>query len=124
MPKSVADVDGFVRLIQVACEDQVVGARLESILSMPDVFLQAMGPAAERMRLELLPFIVKSLEEFPGAFAAMVGKRVEAVVIGDDPLFNANVGAVAALAATHRLPAIGITNFANAGQPWDTNSAA
>ena len=36
-------------------------------------------------------------------------------MIGDDPLFNANVGAVAALAATHRLPAIGITNFAGAG---------
>jgi hypothetical protein len=35
MPRSVGDIDGFVRLIQVACEDEVVGARLESILSMP-----------------------------------------------------------------------------------------
>ena len=35
MPKSVGDVDGFVRLIQVACEDEAVGARLKSILSMP-----------------------------------------------------------------------------------------
>jgi hypothetical protein len=35
MPKSVGDIDAFVRLIQVACEDGTVGVRLESILSMP-----------------------------------------------------------------------------------------
>ena len=36
-------------------------------------------------------------------------------MIGEDPLLNANAGVIAALAATHRLPAIGLTIFAEAG---------
>lgn len=80
-----------------------------------DVFFGAMEPAAKQMKLELHQFRVKALEEFSGAFAAMAQERVEAVVIGDDPLFNANAGAVAALAATHRLPAIGIASYPSAG---------
>ncbi len=80
-----------------------------------DVFFRAMEPTAKQMKVELHQFLVKALQEFPGAFTAMARKRVEAVVIGDDPLFNANGGAVAALAATHRLPAIGITSYPSAG---------
>jgi putative tryptophan/tyrosine transport system substrate-binding protein len=80
-----------------------------------DAFFRAMEPTARQLKVELHRFMVNALEEFPGAFAAMAQKRVEGVVIGDDPLFNANAGAVAALAATHRFPAIGITNFAVAG---------
>ena len=80
-----------------------------------ELMYRAMEPTARQLNVILHQFMVKGLEEFPGAFAAMAQKRVEAVVIGDDPLFNANVGAVAALAATHRLPAIGITHFAGAG---------
>jgi len=67
------------------------------------------------MNVELQQLAVQALHEFPDAFAAIVNRRTEAVVIGDDPLFNANLGAIAALAATHRLPAIGITSYPSAG---------
>ena len=45
----------------------------------------------------------------------MAKQQFEAAVIGEDPLLNSNAGAVAALATTHRLPAIGLTTFAEAG---------
>jgi len=61
---------------------------------------------------EPLLFRVKVVEELPGAFAAMTKKKVEAAVIGEDPLLNTNAGAIAALAAANRLPACGFTNFA------------
>ncbi len=71
--------------------------------------------AAKRMTLELHQFTAKGTEELPGAFAAMAKKRIEAAVIGEDPLLNSNVGIIAALAATHRLPAVGLTGFAETG---------
>jgi len=78
-------------------------------------FFAQMEPVAARMNVELHQLAVQALHEFPDAFAAIVNRRTEAVVIGDDPLFNANLGAIAALAATHRLPAIGITSYPSAG---------
>lgn len=79
------------------------------------IFFAEMEPVAARMQVELQQFTVRTVEAFPDAFAAMAGKRIEAVVIGDDPLFNANLGSVAVLAATHRLPAVGITTYPAAG---------
>ena len=76
---------------------------------------EKMEAAAKAMKLELSKFVVLTLEEIPGAFSAMAKQKFEAAVIGEDPLLNANAGAVAALAATHRLPAIGFTTFAEAG---------
>ena len=79
------------------------------------VVLREMEAAARANKVELHQFEVRALEEFPSAFAAMANKRVDAAVIGEDPLLNSNVGVIAALAATHRLPAIGLTTFADAG---------
>ena len=76
---------------------------------------EKMQAAAKAMKVELNQFAVLTLEEIPGVFSAMAKQRFDAVVIGEDPLLNANAGAVAALAATHRLPAIGLTTFADAG---------
>jgi putative ABC transport system substrate-binding protein len=70
---------------------------------------------ARAMKVELQQFLVRTPEEFVDAFTAMAKQRFEAAVIGEDPLLNANAGVVAALAATHRLPAIGFTTFADAG---------
>jgi len=78
-------------------------------------YAREMEIASRRMKVELHQFPVKGTEEFPDAFAAMAKKRSEAVVIGEDPMLNSNGGAIAALAVTHRLPAIGFTNFADAG---------
>jgi putative ABC transport system substrate-binding protein len=75
----------------------------------------AMEAAAKQVKVELHQFSAKGPDEFPAAFAAMAKKRVDAAVIAEDPLFNANIGAIAALAASHRLPASGITTLADAG---------
>ncbi len=79
------------------------------------VVLPEIDAAAKHMKVELHQFSAKGLEEFPTALAAMAKKRVDAAVIAEDPLFNANVGAIAALAASHRLPTSGLTTLADAG---------
>lgn len=35
-PKSVADIESFITMLRVACEDRDVSARLERLLSLPD----------------------------------------------------------------------------------------
>lgn len=35
-PRSVADIEGFVGLLQAACDDPEINATLERLLSMPD----------------------------------------------------------------------------------------
>jgi putative ABC transport system substrate-binding protein len=92
-----------------------VSALFPALNPMTPVFSQVMEVAAKRMKVELHQFEVRTPEELPGTFNAMVKKRVEAVVIGEDPLLISNAGAIGALAATHRLPAIGLTIFADAG---------
>ena len=74
-----------------------------------------MEAVAKDMKVELQQFLVRTPEELAGAFTAMAKQQFEAAVIGEDPLLNSNAGAVAALATTHRLPAIGLTTFADAG---------
>jgi hypothetical protein len=35
-PNSLADIDSFITMLRVACEDETVYARLEKILTLPD----------------------------------------------------------------------------------------
>ena len=79
------------------------------------VYLRGMEPAARAMKVDLVQFEVRTLEDLPGAFTAMAKQRVDAAVINEDPLLNTNAATIAALAATHRLPAAGLTTFADAG---------
>jgi len=79
------------------------------------IIIDAMQAAAKSMQIELVQFPVKSSADFPNAFSAMGKKRFEAAVISEDPMLNANVGITAALAAANRLPAVGLTTFAEAG---------
>jgi len=79
------------------------------------VYLREMEPAAAQMNVELHQFLVAAAEEIPKAFAAMAAKRIEATVIGEDPVLNTSARTIAALAVAHRLPASGFTNFADAG---------
>jgi putative ABC transport system substrate-binding protein len=102
-------------LVEVVPRARRVSVLLNAQALYNAIFFREMEPAANQMKLELQQFKVQALEEVPEAFAAMVKQRIDAVVIGDDPLFNANGGAVAALAASHRLPAIGITSYPSAG---------
>ena len=92
-----------------------VSVLLNALNQNRGVYVREMEAAAKSMKIELHQFEVRASEEFPGAISAMAKKRVDAAMIGEDPLLNANVGVIAALTATHRLPAIGLTSFAEAG---------
>jgi putative ABC transport system substrate-binding protein len=70
---------------------------------------------AQTLGLEVYPFGVRDPAEFEGAFAAMVAKRVGAVVIIDDATLIANAPVVASLALRQRLPSSGWPDYAIAG---------
>lgn len=36
MPRTVAEIDGFITMLRAACEDRAVNATLEKALSLPD----------------------------------------------------------------------------------------
>ncbi len=71
--------------------------------------------AARTMKVEVHRFGVKTPAEFEGAFAAMAEKKVEALMVHQDGMLNANPKLAAALARKHRLPSIGIKEFGEAG---------
>ena len=77
--------------------------------------LRAMEATAKSLKMELHQFGVTGAGDFDSAFAAMAKKRVDAVVTTDDAMLNANVGAIAKLAAKIRLPSVGLSEFAEAG---------
>ena len=77
--------------------------------------LKSMEAAAKTVKTELHQFPVHETGDFPGAFIAMAKAKVDAAVIAEDPLLNANTGVIAGLAAIQRIPAVGFTNFADAG---------
>ena len=77
--------------------------------------LEAMEVAAKSLKVELQPFEAQYPTQFEGAFSTMHNRRVDAVVISEDPMLNANTGAIADLAAKQRLASIGFREFAEAG---------
>jgi putative ABC transport system substrate-binding protein len=77
--------------------------------------LRAMEATAKSLKLELQQFVVQRSGDLDSAFAAMAKRRVDAVAFGDDPVFVANAGAIAKLAAKTRLPSVGPIELADAG---------
>src|SRR5215472_1631908 len=75
----------------------------------------AMAATAKSLKLELHWMEVRRPAEFENAFKTMADKRVGAVVQLEDGMLNANIPAIASLAAAQRLPSIGIAEFAEAG---------
>ena len=82
----------------------------------------AMGPITQTMeitarsvKIALQQFPVRGPSEFAGAFSAMTRSRFGAVVITEEPMFQANAGVLAALATQKRLPSAGFKEFAEAG---------
>jgi putative ABC transport system substrate-binding protein len=61
------------------------------------------------------PFEVRDPTEIAGAFAAMARRGSDAVSVSEDGMLNANIGRVAELARTHRLPSTGPLLLAAAG---------
>jgi ABC-type uncharacterized transport system substrate-binding protein len=77
--------------------------------------LRSLRLAAETLTLKLSLFEVRAADEFDGAFSAMARSRVDAVVIADDGLFLANLGAIADMAEKKHLPSTGAKELAEAG---------
>jgi putative tryptophan/tyrosine transport system substrate-binding protein len=62
---------------------------------------------AARLRDQALTVArARSEEEFAPAFAALVAKGVQALIVASDPFFNSRRDAIIALANGHRIPAI------------------
>ena len=78
-------------------------------------YLQAMEPTAKSLKVGLERFEVRRPVEFDGAISAMAKKRVDAVVINEEPMLIANAEGIADLANKHRLPSIGFKEIAEAG---------
>jgi putative ABC transport system substrate-binding protein len=84
-------------------------------LAYPPSTLQALETAAEALKLALPQFPVRGPDEFDSAFATIVTRRIDAVVVQADTMFEVNAKAIADLAIKHRLPSVGTVDFAEAG---------
>lgn len=79
------------------------------------VALKAMESMAKVKNVELHVAEVRGPQDFPGIFAAMVRKRVDAISVLDDPMLIAHALQIADLAARNRLPTIGFREIPDAG---------
>src|SRR5438128_905599 len=70
---------------------------------------------ARSLKLELQRVEIRRPDELERAFSNMGQSRVDAVLVSQDALFNANVRLIADLAAKKRLPSSGTKDFAEAG---------
>ena len=92
-----------------------VGVLLNLVNPMNGPTLPQMRGVAEPLKLELEQFDVRTAADFEGAFAAMMAKRIGALVVIDDAVLLANASKAAALALEHHLPSCGWPDFAIAG---------
>jgi putative tryptophan/tyrosine transport system substrate-binding protein len=76
---------------------------------------KALESTAKSLNVELQTFEARGPNDFERAFSRMAKSRVDAIVVTQDSLFNANVRAIAALAAQRRLASSGTRAFAEAG---------
>jgi putative tryptophan/tyrosine transport system substrate-binding protein len=79
------------------------------------LILQELGPAAKALKVELQLFEARGPSDFERAFAAMANQHIDAAIIHEDPMLNANAKAIADLAAARRIPSCGFPEFAAAG---------
>jgi putative ABC transport system substrate-binding protein len=71
--------------------------------------------AARVLGVEVVRVDVRAPGEFENAFASMLGRRAEGVVIVEDSLLNVNAARLGALASARRLPSIGLAEVATGG---------
>jgi putative ABC transport system substrate-binding protein len=77
--------------------------------------LRPLERIAPSLKIELQMVEVRRADEFQRAFATMVERRTDAVLVTQDALFNASVRVIADLAARKRLLSSGTRDFAEAG---------
>ena len=98
----------------------IPSAKRIAILSNPKnssllVVLSEMQAAAKTLRLEVTVVNARAPVEFEEAFAEVVRAQSEGVVILADALFTSEAGRLATLAATHRLPTMGLNGVVPEG---------
>lgn len=77
--------------------------------------LDAMRRTARSLKIELQEFGARTPRDFESAFAAIAKSAVQAVVVSEDPMLDANISALAKLAAARRIPLGGFRECAEAG---------
>jgi putative tryptophan/tyrosine transport system substrate-binding protein len=77
--------------------------------------LEAMGATAKALRVELRPIEVREPSDYESTFSAWTDQQIDGLVMLDHAQFLVNAGAIAALAAKHRLPSIGPLELPAAG---------
>jgi putative ABC transport system substrate-binding protein len=92
------------------------GAKHVAILSNPTNswhagVLSEIHSAAAKMNVSVTVVHAKAVAEFETAFAQIMRHRPGGLLIFGDVLFNNEAKALTTLAATHRLPTIGMNNF-------------
>jgi len=92
-----------------------VGVLLNLVNPMNEPTLPQMRRVAGPLKLELEQFDVRAATNLDGAFAAITGKNIEALVVIDDAVLLASAPKVAALALEKRLPSCGWPDFATDG---------
>jgi putative tryptophan/tyrosine transport system substrate-binding protein len=70
---------------------------------------------AKAARVELKAFEARQPADFARVFAAMADQQVDALVIHEDTMLNANANSLAVFAAVRRLPSSGFPEFVRAG---------
>ena len=71
---------------------------------------------AKASRVELKAFEARQPADFARVFAAMADQRVDALVIHEDTVLNANANSLAVFAAVRRLPSSGFPEIVEAHQ--------
>ena len=92
-----------------------IGILVNSAGTSQQMLIDPVEQAAKAMKCQTERFNVTSIDALPDAIASIAKRRPDGVVITENPLLNSNVRVMAALMATHKLPAIGISSFAEAG---------
>jgi putative ABC transport system substrate-binding protein len=73
---------------------------------LADTLSRNLQTAARAVRQQILVVSASTESDFDMAFATLVEQRVGALVVGNDPFFNARLDQLVALAARHAVPAI------------------
>ena len=100
--------DTFPRIKRIAVMQNPDNPSMTTVLA-------AMAQTAKMLKMELQPVAVRSAKELESAFAAMTKNRAEALIVIEDATLNGNLKKIADLAIKHRMPAISLPEFAEAG---------
>lgn len=97
-------------------KEMLPSAKLLAVLVNPEnvvagAALRQTTATASALRIQVYECRASKRADFQASFAAAAERRADALLIIDDPIFNAHAEEIGMLAMTHRLPAIGSSEF-------------